>query len=138
MKYDPKDGPPTLLLTGWAIDLAQRLEGVREPNALFGKQHQRSVSRLIKSHTPTTPHNLNMSSLPSLPPADVAKLKGWRLDELRTRGKHSKAYDEPLEATAARLERSSPAPYHVASAFFSYLPDQTETSLTLTRQMADR
>jgi hypothetical protein len=43
------DEKQVLVLTNWATELHQRLEGYREPSALFGRQHQRSVGRLLKT-----------------------------------------------------------------------------------------
>jgi hypothetical protein len=140
MKYDPNDGPPVLLLNGWATDVIQRLEGYRESNAMFGKSRQRAVSRLTKSWNPPSFENFNIADL-APPLEDLAKLKKWRLDEIKARTKHKRPYDEPFEETVARVERIAILPdfasaNSLASIFFMGLADQLEWSLPHTREMA--
>ena len=119
------DEPQVLLLTNWATQLHQRLEGYRDPSAMFGR-HQRSVNRLLKTLTPEHP---------TPPPKAIAKLQKWRLDTISERTKNKPNY-EPIEAVAARIERA-PLPFGVVSAFLMGMREEPEFGLPHTRRFAD-
>jgi hypothetical protein len=118
--------PQVLGLTNWATLLHQRLEGYREPSAMFGK-HQRSVSRLLKTLSPEQP---------TLPPKAIAKAQKWRLDTIAERTKNKPGY-EPIEAVAARIERTPPPP-GIVLAFFMGMWGQPASVLPHTRRFADK
>ena len=132
MTYDPADGPPTLLLTCWVPDLFQRIEGFKEPSAIFGKRRQRSVSRLIAAAAPKTFENFNIADHHPRPET-IEKLRKWRLEEIEARG--TRPYDEPLETTTTRVKNLD-IPPGFAAAFFMGLPDLPGTALPHTRNMA--
>ena len=130
---DPSDGPPVLLLNNWVYLLIQRLEGFRNPSAMFGR-HQRSASRQVATLVPRTFENLHFEQL-KFPPNTIAKLKEWRLNTLEERWR-DRPYYESFEDTKARLE-SAPTPTGQLSAFFMGFPDQQVDSLPRTRRLAE-
>lgn len=117
--------PQVLSLTNWATLLRQRLEGYREPTAMFGK-HQRSVSRQLKT--------LSLEQ-PTPSPKTIAKFQEWRLDSIAERFDNRPGY-EPIEAVAARLEHTPP-PSGFVSGFFMGMREQPELGLPHTRRFAD-
>lgn len=126
------DKPLTLLLTGWISHLIQRLEGFRDPSAMFGR-HQRSAKRLVESLTPKTFENLSYEQL--IPSEEaITKIKKYRLSAIRERGAIG-PYSESFEELAARITRTS-APTGLASTLFGELPDQRDGSLPNTHRMA--
>lgn len=120
------DDPQVLLLTNWATKLHQRLEGYREPSALFGKQHQRSVSRRLKGLTLENP---------TPRPEDVAKLRLWRLQEIEKRTKSKLGY-EPIAAVAERVKGITSPPGHVLGLLMT-IREQTETRLPNAHRFAE-
>ena len=130
---DPSDRPPVLLLNNWASLLIQRLEGFRNPSAMFGK-HQRSASRQVAALVPRTFENLHLEQL-KVPPNTIAKLRGWRLNTLKERSQ-DRPYYESFEDTKARVE-SAPTPPGPLSAFFMGFPDQQGDNLPRTRRLAE-
>ena len=130
--YDADDGPPLMVLTGWAHLLHQSLHGYRDPKALFGKHH-RTVSRRIaalQAAMGKSPQSISLA--PSAKTA--AELKKWRLATLADRN-GNKLYCEPFEDTKARVERAGVPPGPL-SAFFMGLPERQEESLPHTRKLA--
>jgi hypothetical protein len=120
------DEPQVLGLTNWANELHQRLEGYREPSALFGRQHQRTVSRLLKTFTPENP-------TPSS--KDVTKLRNWRLQEIERQIKNKQGY-EPISDVAERAKGLTSRVSFV-SGFLMAVREQTETCLPNTHRFAE-
>ncbi len=120
------DEPQILLLTNWATEIHQRLEGYREPSALFGRQHQRTVSRWFK--TLTLEH-------PTPQPNDVAKFQKWRLQEIERQTKNKPGY-EPISAVTERVKGLTAASGCVLGLLMT-VRERTETDLPNTHRFAE-